>query len=183
MKITRILLQAGHGGVDKGAVANGTTENKEVNEIIAIAKHQLALQGYNVVLMQDTPFVQSISDANRMYNSGDLAVEVHLDSFSSFNASMVNRYGVYYNADDLTSKKACDLVSAYFKKETKNLTCWARPDTASRFGRLGWIRDTKAKALLFEMGFVQDKVDNLADQYKAKCLVEAIKIFIANYSY
>ena len=51
--IKRILLQAGHGGTDPGAVANNTTENKEVNEILSLALPMLKSKGYNAVLMRD----------------------------------------------------------------------------------------------------------------------------------
>jgi hypothetical protein len=32
---------------------------------------------------------------------------------------------------------------------------WARPDTASNYGRLGWIRETRPVAHILELGFIQ----------------------------
>lgn len=171
----RVLLQAGHGGVDKGAAANGTNENFEVNQVIALAVPMLKARGVDVVHMADLPFTQSIAEVNRISTLGDWALEIHMDSFSTYNSfSMDDRYGVYHLGGSARSKEIGDVMLKKWLELGANKTSWNRADTLVRFGRLGWIRDTKPTAHLVELGFIQDNQGAIDDQLHAKLLTEAI---------
>lgn len=171
----RVLLQAGHGGTDPGAVANGTTENKECNQVIALAVPILKARGVNVVHMADLPFTQSIAEVNRISTLGDWAIEVHMDSFSTYNSfSMDDRYGVYHLGGNFRSWEIGEVMLKKWRQLGANKTSWNRADTLVRFGRLGWIRDTKPTAHLVELGFIQDSQGAIDDQLHAKLLTEAI---------
>lgn len=174
--VRRVVLQAGHGQGDPGAVANGTTENSENNQIVSRVARMLRFNKIETVIDPDLGLVNAINYVNQNHKLGqDWCLEIHKDSATGVDsAALENRLGVYYYAGDSDSQAIATQMSQIFKKNgANNLSC-ARPDTVARFGRLGWIRDTIPLAHLIECGFIQADTGDASDERYAKWVAQAI---------
>ena len=84
------------------------------------------------------------------------------------------KMGIYYYGGNSDAEKiAKDMIQNMIQNGASNKS-WVKPDTASRFGRLGWIRDTQPFTLLIECGFMQDLIDDNADEKYAKWVAQAL---------
>lgn len=180
--INRIILQAGHGGLqgenyDPGAVdpKTGARENIEVKQIITRLSHKLTQNGLTVVVTPDFGLKRAVEFINANYDSNtDWAFEIHKDSAANFNDKMIKRMGVYYHPDSYGSKDIAEVLVDGFKRSGANPTSWARSDTDSNHGSLGWIRRTKMLAHLVEAGFIEDRTDDIADEFFAEAISKSI---------
>lgn len=180
MKLTntkRVILQAGHGQGDPGAVWKGAVENTEVNEIIKRLEPMLKAKGVDVVVTPDIGFTQGIAYVNKHYNKDtDWVLEIHKDSAPSMEGRDVKRMGVYHYAGNRWSSDIGEVFKKHWRVEDpqNQHNSWNRPDTAARFGRLGWLRDTVAPSHLIEAGFVQGFTGHESYDYYAKMIAKPI---------
>lgn len=83
-KIGRIVLDAGHGGKDPGAVgrAKGTEEKGLTLDIVKRLKTRLEQQGYSVILTRDSDAYVSLGERSKLANRSraDLFVSIHINS-------------------------------------------------------------------------------------------------------
>jgi len=174
--IKRIALQAGHGQGDPGAVANGTTENAENNQIVARIARILRFNKIETVIDPDLGLVNAINYANQNHKLGEVwCLEIHKDSAAGIDpASLKDRLGVYFYGGDPDSQAIATQMSQIFRRNGASQSSWARPDTVARFGRLGWIRDTVALSHLIECGFIQADNSDSGDERYAKWVAQAI---------
>jgi N-acetylmuramoyl-L-alanine amidase len=174
--IKRVVLQAGHGQGDPGSVANGFTENAENNQIVARVARMLRYNNIETVVDPDLSLVNAINYVNQNHKFGeDWCIEIHKDSADGVDpASLKDRLGVYYYGGDPDSQAIATQMAQVFKNNGASSLCWARPDTAGRFGRLGWIRDTIPLSHLIECGFIQAGVSDGDDERYAKWVAQAI---------
>lgn len=179
--VRRILLQSGHGGLgaerfDPGAVnTRGDQENTEVDQIIALLAPMLQAKGMPVLVTPDSRMESSIRYVNLNGLATDWALEIHKDSFIRYDATtMHRRMGVYYLAGDAESAKVGETMRTAFIKHGANKYSWARPDTHSNHGGLGWIRQTKMPAHLLECGFMAGPTDGAEDKFYAEAICRAI---------
>lgn len=179
-KIRRVVLQAGHGGLageqfDPGALGpNGERENTEVRQIIGHLDRILQVVGVPTLVAPDARLAPSIRWINANCNSSDWVIEVHKDSAASMSPSLRRRMGVYYLGGDKGSQEVADAMARQFILAGAHPSTWSRPDTVSRHGSLGWLRDTKPVAHLVECGFMQDDLSDNADKFYAIAMAAAI---------
>ncbi len=96
LPVTTVLLDAGHGGADGGAVAPDGTAEKGINLDIALrARDMLRFFGYKVRMTREsdvslhdasaaTAREQKVSDMHRrleLYNQADLVISIHQNKF------------------------------------------------------------------------------------------------------
>jgi len=173
--IQKIVLQAGHGGGDPGATGNSSTENVETNQIVARLARILRFNNLNVVIDPDLSLANAVSYVNRNYKFGqDWLLEIHKDSAAADPNLLRNRMGIYYYGGDIDSQNIAQSMIQIMESNGASPASWANPDTVSRFGRLGWIRDTIPLAHLIECGFMQDDIGDVADEKYAKWVAQAI---------
>ena len=115
----RIIIDAGHGGFDGGAVAEDGTVEKDINLIIATKlKKMLILSGFDVIMTResdsstDTSESSIISDKKKsdmkhrlkLINSSEDAifVSIHLNKFTT---SSANGAQVFFSPNHLDSKR------------------------------------------------------------------------------
>ncbi|MGV3663127.1 MAG: N-acetylmuramoyl-L-alanine amidase [Prosthecobacter sp.] len=154
---TTIVLSAGHGAGDPGAV-NGTFKEAEQTVVIVdeIAKI-LRKEGVNVDVVPHTHgLADAIKHINQRHDAGTAwAIEIHRDSADGLPAEQASlRCGVYHYPNQGGTEVGIFLANA-FKRFGAHSTSWARPDTDSRHKRLAWIRDTEPVAHLLELGFME----------------------------
>jgi N-acetylmuramoyl-L-alanine amidase len=174
--VTHIVLQAGHGQGDPGATYSGISENTENNQIIARIARILRFCGIETIVDPDLNLANAISYVNQNYSVGKYwCLEIHKDSAAGVDPNTLrNRVGVYYYGGDRDSQAIAEKMINVIKNNGADSKSWARPDTVARFGRLGWIRDTKPLSHLIECGFIQDDTSDASDEKYAKWIAQAI---------
>jgi N-acetylmuramoyl-L-alanine amidase len=184
--IKRIILSIGHGGLpgekfDPGAVDSktGAQENTEAKQICSLLAAKLVNAGIPLLFLPDYSYARSIREVNQKYLPGDWAIEIHKDSFTTFNPeTMRRRCGTYYDDQSARGKQASDIMLKEFVAAGAHRTSWARKDTLSNHGGLGWNSHTKPLAHIFELGFIQDQNSPGEDEFYAEAAFRAIKAVI-----
>lgn len=161
-----IALSLGHGGGDGGARANGTTENAEVTKVAEQAQKILATQGVQIVLVPDGTLAQRIKWINS--NKIEMVIELHLDSAPGASGCTLFYYDGFNQVRD-SGKPLLDTYSQYSGIKSRGM----KPDSSTRHGRLGIIRDTKPTAYLLELGFIQNDLETVRTK-SAVALAQAI---------
>lgn len=157
----RIILAAGHGGNDPGATHGIHKERDQTIRIVDWMAELLRDLGIEVeVAPHSHDTHESIHHVNERYRFGDAwVVEVHRDSASGLSHDDAShRCGVYYGTSAATKEIGNALRDA-MQRHGANEKTWARPDTKSHHGSLGWIRQTHQIAHLLELGFMQGRND------------------------
>jgi len=150
----KIILDAGHGGDDPGAVYEGRRE-KDDNLRLAMAVGQILSQGgVDVVYTRDEDIYQTpFQKAQIANNSGaDYFISLHRnsspmsDQYSGIETLVYDKSGIKYDM-------AQNINGAVSQLGFKNLGVQARPG-------LVVLRRTKMPALLIETGFINTEDDN-----------------------
>ncbi|MEO0376732.1 MAG: N-acetylmuramoyl-L-alanine amidase [Cyanobacteria bacterium P01_A01_bin.17] len=171
-----VVLCAGHGANDPGAVHGPFKERDQAIQITDITTEVLRTNGIKVeVVPHDLNLKKSISWVNLHFDFGEAWVlELHRDSFAGLDLDDASRRcGIYYGVSQ-ASKEIGEFVRDSFKKNGAHDKSWARPDTVSRHGSLGWIRQTDPVAHLLELGFMQGKNDDTHLSFLANLAAKVI---------
>jgi len=152
----KIFLNAGHSLKDPGAVKGGIKESVINIQVRDYLVPLLKKYGFKVEIVPDElNLIQSVNWVNQRAKSlnNGLALSLHCNAGGGIGAEC------FYYAGSEESKKLAEKLLSGYCEELKMKNRGAKPDTATRFGRLGWIRDTKPWALLLEMGFIDNSND------------------------
>lgn len=149
-----IMMDAGHGGRDPGAVYNGRQEKDDTLRLALEVGEILQNNGIDVEYTRttdvyETPF-QKAMEANEA--GVDLFISIHRNSFPTENTA----YGVESLVYDLSGLKYEIAESIDQQLETvgfRDLGVKARPNLAV-------LKRTKMPAVLVEAGFINSDVDN-----------------------
>lgn len=149
-----IMVDAGHGGRDPGAVYNGRQEKDDALRLALAVGEILQNNGIDVEYTRttdvyETPF-QKATEANEA--GVDLFVSIHRNSFPTDNTA----FGVESLVYDLSGLKLEIAESIDQQLETigfRDLGVKARPN-------LVVLRRTNMPAVLVEVGFINSDVDN-----------------------
>lgn len=157
--MAKVILDAGHGGSDPGAVYNGRQEKDDVLRLATAVGDLLEKNGVEVVYTRtedvyDTPF-EKAQIANS--EGGDFFVSLHRNS-----SPEANQYSgvetLVYNNSGKKVEMAENINRELEKVGFRNLGVKERPG-------LVVLRRTKMPALLVEVGFLNTEADNaLFDQ-------------------
>lgn len=107
---TTVLIDAGHGGADGGAFANGQAEKAIVLDIARGVADTLAKRPHTRVLMtRNGDYFVSLPDRVRasITNKADVFISIHADSFQDSAATGV---GIYMRSDVPSSPEAAALA-------------------------------------------------------------------------
>ena len=150
----RIILDAGHGGRDSGAVFGDRVEKDDNLEMTLAVGSLLEEQGFDVVYTRQEdiyqPPFQKATIANEL--GGDLFVSIHRNS-----SAMANQYqGVetlVYSMGGLPEEVANNINKELEEVGYINLGIEERP-------RLIVLNSTQMPAVLVEVGFINSDADN-----------------------
>ena len=151
----KVFIAAGHGGSDPGAVANGFKE-KDLNLAISLAcQAELVRHGVSVCMSRSKDESESLAEQTKECNAfaPDLAVNIHN------NAGKGDGAEAYHHHGGGTGKTLALNILNEIVKIGQNSRGAKTKKNSNGFDYYGFIRDTKAPAVIVECAFV----DNLKD--------------------
>lgn len=153
-----VWLDAGHGGKDSGAAANGIKEKDIVLKIVKKIKSILtsSYEGITVKLTRDSDVFYELIDRARKANAAkaDLFVSVHINSAANTNAEGFETFRYEkVSASSTTGKQQKVLHDAIYKHIKK----YGVKDRGERAANLSVLRNTSMSAVLTENLFISNK--------------------------
>lgn len=109
----KIIIDAGHGGKDSGAVGPTGLKEKDVNLATALLlKTELEKYGAQVILTRSTDIFLELADRTAIANAsdGDAFISIHADSFSATSNGSTTYYNSTVNFNGPRSKSLGDQV-------------------------------------------------------------------------
>ncbi|MDR2090912.1 MAG: N-acetylmuramoyl-L-alanine amidase [Clostridiales bacterium] len=149
-----IVLDAGHGGYDYGAV-NGTRYEKDDNLRLArLVAADLRRQGQKVVMTRDSdifiPLLERSIISNN--NNADMFVSLHRNAFINPNANGAETY-IQINSPPQNTRYAENILNEIVK-------AGGLVNRGVKSNNLSVLRNTRAPAVLVETGFISNAQDN-----------------------
>ncbi len=172
-----VVLDAGHGGGDPGAVI-GNVYEKNINLAVATkVKNILTANGYQVIMTRDSDVRMNLNPRARMANQAgaDAFVSIH-SNICADEPNYAGIYTFYYKTHQGSSQLAQNIQSAICAES-------GAIDRGIAHGDYQVLRTTKMSAALVELGFMtnSEELRNLTDpSYQAK-LAEGIAQGIMEY--
>lgn len=152
--MAKVFIGVGHGGSDPGAVANGIKE-KDANLTIALAcGEELTRHGVKVGMSRTKDESDPLSEEIRECNAfdPDYAVEIHNNAGGGDGAE------VFHGISGLGKPLALNILEA-IKAAGQNSRGAKTKKNSSGADYYGWIRNTKAPAVIVECAFLDNKND------------------------
>ena len=151
----KVFIGVGHGGTDPGAAANGLKE-KNLNLAIALAcQDELARHGVLVKMSrkkdENDPLTDEIKECNEF--NPDLAAGIHNNAGGGDGAE------VYHSIYGGTGKTLAENILAQIMKLGQNSRGIKTKKNSQGKDYFGFIRQTKAPAVIVECAFVDNKKD------------------------
>lgn len=167
----RVFIDAGHGGKDPGACANGLQEKDLTLSIALKVQRILQGQGIDVVMSRTTDkFLELREISSLANNSGtDAFASIHINS-----ATTTAAYGIetYYYPNRMDSKPLADSVQKQLISST------GAYDRKVKTADYHVVRETKMPSILAECGFISNK--NEAIKMNTNAYQELLASGIAN---
>lgn len=153
--MSKVFIGVGHGGTDSGAVANGFKE-KDLNFSIAVScMNELMRHGVNVLMSrikdEKDPLIDEINECNKF--NPDLAIDIHNNAGGGDGAEAFYHYG------GGTSKTLANNVLREIVSIGQNSRGAKTRKNEEGKDYYGFIRQTKAPAVIIECAFVDNKKD------------------------
>jgi len=178
-KETLIVIDAGHGGKDPGAVGSKTQEKILTLKAAKLLESELLKQGFKVYMTRNTDEYVGLYDRAAMANELDatLFVSVHINAFTNPGVSGIE---VLYGDDSMSSDKG---LATSIQKELIGSLGAVNREIDSR-PKLVVLKETTMTSVLCELGFItnpaeQDKL--MTDSYlqtAAKAMAKGIINFL-----
>lgn len=160
-----IFLDAGHGGKDSGATYRGRKESDDVLKLVKAIGKKLKSAGYTVKYARTTDIYESptkkAEDANK----------VGADYFFSFHRNCYNGKAKGYETLYYSSSTKKDAIRKAVGKKMSDIGFSFRGD--KKRTDLTVLKKSKAPALLFEVGFIDNPADNKIFDAKFDNIVSA----------
>lgn len=166
MRLSKIVIDAGHGGKDPGAIGARSKEKDNVLKIALKLKPLLESYGHKVILTRANDVYPTLTERTNMANrvNADYFVSLHNNSATSTQATGFETF--IYNGN--VSNKTKELQNAIHNAISKKIGIKDRGKKRANFAVL---RQTKMPAVLIEYAFIRnlndekiliEQVDNLA---------------------
>lgn len=171
-----VVLDAGHGGQDPGASANGLTE-KTINLDIMLRVYNLLAKDDNIKVYAtrvDDTYPTNISRAQMGNEVGDLFISIHQNSATSSSAKGTEvLYTVH--ATDVAGKLTSQIAAQYVQNSLVNALGTTNRGIKNR-ADLIVLNQTTVPAILLEIGFLtnQDDANLLKNEDSKNVIANAI---------
>jgi len=149
-----IVLDAGHGGADTGAIHAGRLEKDDNLDLALAVQRRLEEQGQNVVMTRSTDIFLPLVERSTISNwaNADLFVSIHRNAAESPLANGVENF-VYLNPTPRETEYAQIVLDEIVQAGVQR-------DRGVKRGNFAVLRNTNAPAMLLEMGFITNERDN-----------------------
>lgn len=163
-----IMLDAGHGGRDPGAVYNGRREKDDNLRLVLAIGEILQNNGIDVQYTRTTDVYESpLQKAMEANEAGvDFFISIHRNSFSTDNV-VSGVESLVYNLSGIKLEMAENINAQLETVGFVNLGVKARPN-------LIVLRRTKMPAVLVEVGFINSNTDNTLFDQNFDAIAQAI---------
>lgn len=172
--MSKLYLIAGHTqGRGEGAknLQTGETENMIARDLLLQIFPEMRKELFTDLCPFDFMPEEKVAWINKKAGSDDLVFSCHLNSSSKRTEKGAMIF--YYGGSQKSKEMAQKFLEAYCKATgLKNAGVY--PDTSSRFGRLGIVRDTRGWAFLLELGSINKDLETVKEK-GAKGLLAGIK--------
>ncbi|WP_035052919.1 N-acetylmuramoyl-L-alanine amidase [Carnobacterium pleistocenium] len=148
-----IVIDAGHGGNDPGALANTFLEKEVTLSTAKLVANRLRDAGANVILTRSDDEFLSLDERTVISNqsNADVFISLHYDSTETANEiSGTTTY--YYHDKDIP---LAEIISTNFQQNG------ILPNNDIRFGDFYVTRENTQAAILIELGYLNNDVDQL----------------------
>ncbi|MDQ0177154.1 N-acetylmuramoyl-L-alanine amidase [Bacillus chungangensis] len=162
-----ITIDAGHGGTDPGAIANGLNE-KDVTLAVALRVEKLLKeQGIEVIMTRRDDSYPTLTQRVKIAkdSNSDTFVSIHANSATASASGSETYY--YKTASGDTRSKESQQLAAFIQKQL--VAAMKTADRGVKHGDFHVIRETTMTAVLVELGFLTNKDDAAklaSDQYR-----------------
>jgi len=157
--VKTIVIDAGHGGTNPGAVAYGRREADDTLRLAKEVQRILLEKGQRVIMTRDGDYDVPLDERSAISNSNnaDIFVSIHRDASSNPAANGVSNY-IFNTAPSLNVRYAMNVLGDIVDAGVQSNQGVFRENFAV-------LRNTTAPAMLLEMGFITNPLDNqLFDQ-------------------
>lgn len=159
MAAPKVFIGVGHGGSDPGAVANGLRE-EDLNLVTALACNEELVRHGVITLMSRTTdeedtLKQEIAECNAFDPA--LAVDIH------HNAGGGDGVEVFHSINGGKGKELAQAIIDEIVALGQNSRGIKTKKNASGLDWYGWIRQTKAPAVIVEVAFLDSKDHEFVD--------------------
>lgn len=161
----RIFLDAGHGGKDSGAVLGKRKEKDDVLKLVLAIGKKLTVAGYTVGYSRKTDIYESPTKKAQDSNA------FKADYFFSFHRNCYNKSAKGYETLYYRHSTFKDGFMKAIRTKMAGLGFTLRSDKDR--SNLTVLKKTKAPALLFEVGFIDNSSDNIIFDKKFDKIVQA----------
>lgn len=150
-----VVIDAGHGGTDTGAVGKNSKE-KDINLSVAmLLEKKLKEEGYNTIMTRSTDIKVSISDRYKLSNNcGDVFISIHCNSATT-STSARGALTVYWADKDLAEYIQNGYINATNLKDrgAKHVKDLGRSQG------IGVLQNAQKPAALVELAFINNLED------------------------
>lgn len=156
--IENIFIVAGHSDTDPGAIADDGTTEREITVDIARRVVELLRDGpvsvtgigidESLTVKEKVKKEEEETQKNGLNYMNSILVSIHCD----WKGAKQGCGAYHYAGSQASSELALQILRELKETSRKPQSNYLLPDTKSRFGRLGIIRDTRSLSCLVEVG-------------------------------
>jgi N-acetylmuramoyl-L-alanine amidase len=157
-----VVIDAGHGGKDFGAMAN---EIYEKDLCLQIAQKVLALNenpNLKIILTRSTDIYQTPPEKANLINSlqADLAISIHIGATGNKAETKESGVHVWINKDELPNlPESRILANALLQSFASNFALQVKPNPMQREKGIWILKSTQCPIALLEPGFINNAKD------------------------
>ncbi|WP_205753447.1 N-acetylmuramoyl-L-alanine amidase, partial [Bacillus cereus] len=181
LKGKTIVLDAGHGGKDSGAVGNKLYEKDITLDMVKRVKSKLESNGANVILTRGDDTFITLSGRTSISNNSNaqIFVSIHINSADSTSGRGVETY--YHNHSDSGLRNKSNALATSILNEL--LTASSMPNRGVHDANFQVIKYNHKPSTLLELGFISNPSDAsiMADSNYRNKAAEAITRGISKY--
>jgi len=155
-----IVIDAGHGGYDPGAVSGSRLEKDDNLKMALAVQRKLQDKGHKVIMTRSTdefiPLVERSAISNN--NNADIFVSIHRNASDDKSSNGFETF-VQTNSPPINTTYAKNV-------HNEIVNVGVQTDRGVKQGNYSVLRNTNAPAMLLELGFISNDKDNeLFDQH------------------
>ncbi|KIQ94711.1 N-acetylmuramoyl-L-alanine amidase LytC precursor [Anoxybacillus thermarum] len=151
-----IVVDAGHGGKDPGAMSGGANEKTIVLEVAKFVKEKLEKAGATVIMTRETDVYPTLQDrVNIAKNSyAEMFVSIHTNSAANTSAKGAE---VYYDSSTNPNSEESKKLAQYIQEEIVRMANMV--DRGVKNSGLYVLRNNTVTSVLVELGFISNAED------------------------